>query len=86
MSINNEYFALRYHMAKINDLIENYLAPFGLVHLDYNSLASKLEDEHTRSIKRIDPKAMMFGGDALAKARIKLNEEYTQWEKGNQKI
>jgi len=82
MSINNEYFKLNSHMEHINDLIIDYLEPFGLMDLDYNDLYSKLTDEQTRALKRIDPKAYTLGGDALGKARMKLHEEYTQWKQG----
>jgi uncharacterized protein YbjQ (UPF0145 family) len=85
MSINKEYFSLRYHMEKINNLIEDYLEPFGLIDLEYNDLLAKLEDEHTRAMKRMDPKAMMFGGDNLAKVRIKLSQEYSEWKTANNK-
>lgn len=83
MSANEEYFVLNFHMEKINAMVKNYLAPYKLDYLDYDGLSSKLEDEYTRAVKRVSPKAMALGGDLLAKVRIKLTEEYMEWKKRN---
>lgn len=83
MAINDEYFMLNAHMEAINTLIKNYLKPYNLEHLDYDALWSKLEEQNTKALKRMDSRAFAIGGTELAKNRIKLTEEYQAWKKAN---